>query len=74
MSKLRYYKDAKLYYEKDLQINSNLTSILSEKELTAFNKLMNLNIKLFFKYTFFILGNIIELITLIKKITIKNQD
>jgi hypothetical protein len=32
--------DAKLYFEKALQINDNLTSILSEKELTAFNKLL----------------------------------
>ena len=36
-------EDAKSYFEKALQINSNLTSILSEKELTVFNKLMNNN-------------------------------
>ena len=36
-------EDAKLYYEKSLKINSNLTSILSEKELSVFNKLMNNN-------------------------------
>jgi hypothetical protein len=35
--------DSKLSYEKALQINSNLTSIFSEKELTAFKKIMNNN-------------------------------
>jgi hypothetical protein len=40
---LGHIEDAKLYYEKALQIYANLTSILSEKELTAFNKLMNNN-------------------------------
>jgi hypothetical protein len=35
--------DAKLYYEKSLKINANLTSILSEKELTVFNKIMDNN-------------------------------
>jgi tetratricopeptide (TPR) repeat protein len=38
---LKKYDEAKSYFEKALQINSNLTSILSEKKLTAFNKLMN---------------------------------
>ena len=38
-------QNAKLYYEKALQINANLTSILSEKDLTVFNKLMNNNTK-----------------------------
>jgi tetratricopeptide (TPR) repeat protein len=33
--------DAKLYYDKTLKINSNLTEILTEKELTVFNKLRN---------------------------------
>ena len=33
--------DAKSYFEKALQIDSNLTDILEEKELTAFNKIMN---------------------------------
>jgi hypothetical protein len=33
-------EEAKLYYQKSLQINPNLTSILSdEKELNVFNKL-----------------------------------
>jgi len=36
------YDEAKLYYEKALKINPTLTSILSEKELTAFNKIMNM--------------------------------
>ena len=36
-------EDAKSYYEKALKINPELTSILSEKELTAFNKVMNNN-------------------------------
>jgi tetratricopeptide (TPR) repeat protein len=35
--------DAKIYYEKALKINTNLPSILSEKELNIFNKLMNNN-------------------------------
>ena len=35
--------DAKLYYEKSLQINPNLTDISTEKELTVFNKVMNNN-------------------------------
>ena len=30
--------EAKSYYEKSLEINANLTSILSEKELIAFNE------------------------------------
>lgn len=33
--------EAKSYFEKALLINGNLTSILTEKELTVFNKLMN---------------------------------
>jgi hypothetical protein len=37
--------DAKLYYEKSLKIKSNLTEILTEKELIVFNKLMNNNTK-----------------------------
>jgi tetratricopeptide (TPR) repeat protein len=36
-------EDAKLYFEKSLKINPNLTSILSEEKLIAFNKLMNNN-------------------------------
>lgn len=32
--------EARVYYEKALKINSNLTEILSEKELAAFNKVM----------------------------------
>ena len=39
------YDDAKSYFEKALKINANLTDILEEKELTAFNKLMNNNTK-----------------------------
>ncbi len=38
-------EDAKTYFEKAQKINANLTSILSEKELDAFNKLMNNNTK-----------------------------
>jgi tetratricopeptide (TPR) repeat protein len=34
---------AKEYYNDALKINPNLSSILSEKELTIFNKLMNNN-------------------------------
>lgn len=45
MYNLGKYDDVKIYYEKSLKINPNLTSILSEKELTAFNKLMNNNTK-----------------------------
>jgi len=37
------YDEARSYYETSLKINDNLTSILSEKELTAFIKLMNNN-------------------------------
>ena len=33
MSNLGKMDDAKLYYEKSLEINPNITSILSEKEL-----------------------------------------
>jgi hypothetical protein len=33
--------DARSYHDKSLKINSNLTSILSEKELIVFNKIMN---------------------------------
>jgi hypothetical protein len=33
--------DIKSYYEKDLQIYSNLTSIFDEKEITLFSKVMN---------------------------------
>ena len=32
--------EAKSYYQKSLQINANLTSILTEKELTVFNKII----------------------------------
>ena len=32
---LRKIENAKLYYEKDLKVNANLTAILSEKELTT---------------------------------------
>jgi hypothetical protein len=32
--------EARVYYEKALKINSNLTEILSEKEIAAFNKVM----------------------------------
>ena len=32
--------EARLYYEKALKINPNLTEILSEKEIAAFNKVM----------------------------------
>ena len=38
-------EEARSYYEKSLKINNNLTSLLSEKELTVFNKLMNNNTK-----------------------------
>jgi hypothetical protein len=38
-------EEAKLYYEKSLKINSNLTEILTVKELFVFNKLMNNSIK-----------------------------
>ena len=38
---LKKYDNAKSYFEKALKLNSNLTSILSEKELTVFNKVMN---------------------------------
>jgi tetratricopeptide (TPR) repeat protein len=41
MHNLGKYDDARSYFEKALKINPNLTSILSEKKLTAFNKLMN---------------------------------
>jgi hypothetical protein len=34
---LGHIEDAKLSYEKSLKINPNLTLIMSEKELTAFN-------------------------------------
>ena len=34
-------EETKLYFEKSLQRNANLTSILSEKELTIFNIVMN---------------------------------
>lgn len=37
--------DAKSYFDKALPINPNLTSILSEKELTIINKVMNNNTK-----------------------------
>jgi len=43
MYNLGKYDDAKSFFEKALQINPNLTLILSEKELTAFNKVMNNN-------------------------------
>jgi hypothetical protein len=33
--------EAKLYNEKALNINPNITSILTEKELAVFNKVMN---------------------------------
>jgi hypothetical protein len=36
---------AKSYFEKAIQINPNLTTLLSEKELTAFNKVLNNNTK-----------------------------
>ena len=39
------YDDAKSYLEKALEINANLTDILEEKELIAFNELMNNNTK-----------------------------
>ena len=32
--------EARVYYEKSLKINSNLTEILYEKELDVFNKVM----------------------------------
>lgn len=35
--------ESKSYYEKSLQINANLSELLTEKELTVFNKLMNDN-------------------------------
>jgi tetratricopeptide (TPR) repeat protein len=41
MYNLGKYNEAKLYFEKALQINSNLTSIMSEKELNVFNKVMD---------------------------------
>ena len=43
MYNLGKHEDAKSYYGIALQINANLTSILSEKELTTFNKLMSNN-------------------------------
>lgn len=44
MYNLKKYDDAKSYFEKALKINkSYITSIMSEKELTAFHKLMNNN-------------------------------
>jgi len=39
--KLGKTDEAKLYYTNALQINANLTSILSDKELIVFDKLMN---------------------------------
>jgi hypothetical protein len=39
------YEEAKSYFEKAMQINANLTSILTEKELTTFNKIRNNNTK-----------------------------
>ncbi len=45
MYNLKKYDDARSYFEKALKINSNLTSILSEKELKTFNELMNNNTK-----------------------------
>ena len=45
MYNLENYEDAKLYFQKALKINPNLTDILEEKELTAFNKVMNNNTK-----------------------------
>ena len=41
MYNLGKIEDARSYYEKALKINANLTSILSEKELVVFNKIMN---------------------------------
>ena len=35
--------DGKSYYEKALQINSNLTLFLTEKELPVFKEVMNSN-------------------------------
>jgi tetratricopeptide (TPR) repeat protein len=43
MYNLGNYDEAESYFEKALQINPNLTSIMSKKELTVFNKLMNNN-------------------------------
>jgi hypothetical protein len=41
MYNLRNHDDARSYYDKALQINANLINILSEKELVAFNQLMD---------------------------------
>ena len=43
MYNLGKHEELKSYFKKAMQINSNLTSILSDKELTVFNKLMNNN-------------------------------
>ncbi len=39
---LARYDDAKQYYDKSLKIDPNLTEILTEKELAAFDKVMNM--------------------------------
>jgi hypothetical protein len=43
MYNLGKYDDAKSYFEKAHLINGNLTSLLSEKELTVFNQVINNN-------------------------------
>jgi len=45
MYNLGRIEDAKSYYENALQINANLTDIMSEKELTVFNNILNNNTK-----------------------------
>ena len=41
MYNLKQYDDSKSYFENALKLNVNLTSLLSEKELLAFKKVMN---------------------------------